>query len=96
MTRQPIDTVRYGSGLRADIFHDADAEQPYLHDDAVRIVVQHRRYIDPARGACGRDPEEVARWEQDNRRDWFTIPLFLYDHGGTLYRTGRSNPFHAR
>ena len=93
MTNEPVETVRYDSGLRAEIFHDPDAEQPFLRDDAVRLVVLHRRYIDPARGACGRDPGEVAQWEADNRREWFTIPLFLYDHGGTVYRTGRSNPF---
>lgn len=95
MTPPPIETVRYESGLRAEIFHDPDLEQPFRHDDAVGIVVLHRRYGDPARGACGRDPDEVRQWERENAHEWFTIPLFLYDHSGTVYRVGETNPFHC-
>ena len=76
---QPIHTLRFDAGLHAEIHHDLDAGQPYLHDDAVRIVVLHGRYIDPAHGACGRDPDQVARWQHDNKGEWFTIPLFLCD-----------------
>jgi hypothetical protein len=81
--------------LTARFFHDPDCEQPYHGDDTVRIVVLHRRYIDPSRGACGSTPDDVAAWEAENADAWFTIPLFLYDHSGTVYRTGRSNPFHC-
>jgi hypothetical protein len=91
----PVETMRFELGLHADIHHDPDAEIPYLDDDAVRIVVLHRRYVDPAGGACGRTPDEVAQWEHRHRREWFTIPLFLYDHSGTVYRVGWSNPFHC-
>ena len=59
----PVETIRFELGLHADIHHDPDAELPYLDDDAVRIVVLHRRYLDPAGGACGRTPDEVAQWE---------------------------------
>lgn len=90
-----IDTIKFENGLTARILHDADAEQPFADDDAVRIVILHRRYIDPSGGACGRDPDEVAAWERENPDEWFTIPLFLYDHSGTVYRVGRSNPFHC-
>lgn len=90
-----VDTLRFETGLYAEIHADCDAEQPYGDDDAVRIVVLHRRYSDPARGACGHDPDEVALWEGENRATWFTIPLFLYDHGGTIYRVGHTNPFHC-
>lgn len=82
-------------GHFARLSHDDDCPQPYDGDDAVRIVVLHRRYIDPAGGACGSTPEDVAAWEADNAEEWFTIALFLYDHSGTVYRTGHSNPFHC-
>ena len=91
----PVEILAFDNGLTARIYHDDWAEQPFAHDDAVRIVVLHRRYLDPADGECGRDPEEVAAWERDNAADWFTIPLFLYDHSGTMYRVGQSNPFHC-
>lgn len=88
-------TLQFECGFSARIYHDQDVEQPFEDDDAVRIVVLHRRYIDPSKGACGRDPDEVAEWERENAPDWFTIKLFLYDHSGTAYRVGHSNPFHC-
>ncbi|MDP2620283.1 MAG: hypothetical protein Q8P46_08910 [Hyphomicrobiales bacterium] len=91
----PVETIAFDHGLSANIFHDDFAERPFANDDAVRIVVLHRRYIDPSGGECGRDPGELAAWEYENADEWFTIPLFLYDHGGTVYRTGYSNPFHC-
>ena len=91
----PVDTIQFENGLSARIFHDADVEQPFSDDDAVRIVILHRRYLDPSHGECGRTPEEVAAWEEQNSGAWFTIPLFHYNHGGTLYRVGHSNPFHC-
>lgn len=91
-----VETIEFGRGLHAHIYHNADVEQPFAHDDDVRIVVLHRRYIDPSQGAIGRNPDEVAAWERENAREWFTIPLFLYDRSGTAYRVGYSNPFHCR
>lgn len=91
----PIETIELDGGLHARIYHDGDVEQPFGDDDAVRIVVLHRRYIDPSGGACGSDPDAVAAWERENATDWFTIPLFLYDHSGTAYCVGYSNPFHC-
>lgn len=89
----PLETIDFDHGLHARIYHDDFAERPYMHDDAVRIVILHRRYIDPSDGECGRDPDSVAEWERKNADEWFTIPLFLYDHSGTAYRVGHSNPF---
>lgn len=40
-------------------------------------------------------PDAVTAWERENAEGWFTIPLFLYDHSGTIYRVGHSNPFHC-
>lgn len=91
-----VDTLRFKGGLYANIHYDQDAEQPYRDDNAVRIVVLHRRYIDPAGGVCGIDPDAVAAWEHENKKNWFSIPLFLYDHSGTIYRAAWSNPFHCR
>jgi hypothetical protein len=91
----PVETIEFGRGLHASIYHDGDVEQPFAGDDAVRIVVLHRRYIDPSGGECGLDPDEVAAWQRENAPNWFTIPLFLYDHSGTIFRAGHSNPFHC-
>jgi hypothetical protein len=88
-----VSTVHFDHGLIGRIYHDTDVEQPYEADDGVRIVVLHRRYIDPSRGACGSTPDEVADWERANAAEWFIIPLFMYDHSGTVYRVGRTNPF---
>lgn len=92
----PVDTIEFENGVKARIFHDGDVEQPFACDDAVRIAVLHRRYVDPCGGACGSGPDEIAAWERENADEWYTIPLFLYDHGGTIYRVGQSNPFHCR
>ena len=72
-----------------NIFHD----HPYEDDAGVRVVILHRRYGDPANGACGRTPEEVEKWVEENSKEWFTTPLFLYDHSGAIYRVGEENPF---
>jgi hypothetical protein len=93
--RRPVETLRFDSGLYAEIHHDPDVEQPFADDEGTRIVVLHRRYHDPSRGACGREPDEVAEWELDHADAWFTIPVFLYDHSGTVYRVGETNPFHC-
>lgn len=90
-----VETILFDNGLSARIYHDDFAAQPFGFDDAVRIVVLHRRYIDPAGGACGRDPDEVAAWIDENADAWFTIPLFMYDHSATVYRVGYANPFHC-
>jgi hypothetical protein len=90
---EPIDTLRFDGGLYAHIHHDSDAERPYAGDDTVRIVVLHRRYGDPANGECGTTPDAVAQWERENAAEWLTMPLWLYDHSGTVYRVGAANPF---
>lgn len=90
-----IDSMKFESGITAEIHQDCDVEQPFDDDAAVRIVVLHRRYIDPSKGKCGRDPDEFAKWESENQDNWFIIPLYMYDHSGTAYRVGRSNPFHC-
>lgn len=87
------ETVR-GCKIAID-YDEFGAEQPYEDDDAVRIVVLHRRYINPAKGWAD-TPEEVAERETD--AEWIAFPLFMYDHSGTAYRVSRSggNPFCGR
>lgn len=88
-----LKNLEFPNGLKAGIDHDPDCEQPYADDEGVRIVVLHRRYKDPSEGKCGRSPDEVRRWAKDNARDWYVIPLWMYDHSGTAYAVGDQNPF---
>src|SRR5262245_3974431 len=91
MSRTSGKVLHCACGLHAEIVHDPGAARPYGGDDAGRIVIVHRSYADPAHRACGRDPEEVSQWERENAQAWFTIPLFLYDHSGTVSRVGETN-----
>lgn len=85
--------IEYKGGIVAEIEHDGDCGQPYADDEAVKIVVLHRRYVDPSGGVCGKTPEEVERWAKANKKDWYVVPLWMYDHSGTAYRVGAENPF---
>lgn len=87
-----VETLKLEDGLTARIVHDPDCERPFQNDDGVRIVVLHGKYRDPSEGACGRTPDEVARWERDNP-DWYSAPLWLYDHSGVAYAAAPANPF---
>jgi hypothetical protein len=40
--------LEFDRGFSARIYHDQDVEQPFQDDEAVRVVVLHGRYIDPA------------------------------------------------
>jgi len=90
-----IARIETESGYVAHLSHDEGCLQPYYDHESVRIVVLHRRYIDPANGACGKTPDEIATWELENAAEWWSIPLYMYDHSGTIYRTGYTNPFHC-
>ena len=74
----PADTLEFAHGLTARIYHDPDVENPLSCDDALRVVILHRRYIDPSNGACGQTPDEVAAWERENAAEWFTIIVATY------------------
>lgn len=87
-------TIDFGNGIVGKIYHDIDAENPYEGDDSTKIVILHRRYCDPAKWSCGKTPEEVERWAKKHP-GWFVMPLWLYDHSGTVYRVAESNPFHC-
>lgn len=82
-------------GFTAEIHYDQDTEMPYAGDEGLHIVVLHGRYIDPSKGAIGSDPKAVQKWCDENDSDWYTVPLWMYDHSGTVYRVGGENPFHC-
>jgi hypothetical protein len=58
--------LEFDTDFSARIYHNQDVEQPFQDDEAVHVVVLHRRYIDPAHGECGSSPDAVAAWEQEN------------------------------
>jgi hypothetical protein len=80
-------------GFTAQIMHDDDCERPYGDDEGVKLVVLHRNYLDPAKGALGRTADEVAAWMKENAREWYFANLYMYEHSGVAYRAGMSNPF---
>lgn len=88
-----IEKIELRDGYYAEIHHDSDVEQPHADDEGVHIVVLHGKYMDPSKGACGKTPDEVAKWEKKNAKSWYTVPLWLYDHSGTAYAVGATNPF---
>lgn len=90
-----IETIDLGDGKSAYIVPDQDCEQPFKDDEGVHIVVLSRRYSDPAKGACGTTPGEVADWEKRNP-DWYVLPMWFYDHSGIAFRAGAENPFSCR
>jgi hypothetical protein len=94
MSRGTVETIRSSiCRLKAVIEYDTDSSPPYGDDDAVRIVLLHRRYNDPSKGACGRTPNEVLAWAEENAEEWFTAALWVYEHSDVALRAGVSNPF---
>jgi hypothetical protein len=79
-----------------ELWNDTDTESPLSYGSEVRMVVLHRHYVDPSEGACGTTPEQVDRWARKHARSWHILPLWLYDHSGTVYRAGETNPFSCR
>jgi len=92
-----MDTIELENGRKIRFEHDQDCEAPFdvKYDSGTRIVVLHRRYVDPSKGECGTDPDEVEAWTKKNKAKWYIIPLWMYDHSGTAYRVGQNNPFNC-
>jgi hypothetical protein len=90
---ETIETVTLKHGLVARIEYDFDCPSPFEDDDGLLIVILHRHYADPSNGECGTTPDEVAEWRKANAREWYTVPLYLYEHGRCAYRVGQANPF---
>jgi hypothetical protein len=80
-------------GFTAEIHYDQDTEMPYAEDEGVHIVVLSRKYSDPAKGALGSDGASVERWRKENNAEWYSVPLWAYDHSGIVFRVGVQNPF---
>src|SRR5690606_7954537 len=88
-----IEKIDLANDHYAEIWHDDYVEQPYEDDDGVKIVILHRRHGDPSSGSCGSTPEDVLAWEQENSKEWYSIPLWMYDHSGIALSVGQTNPF---
>ncbi len=92
-----IEKIRLpGTRLVAKIEYDHDCEAPYSEDDAVTIVLLHREYNDPSKGACGTTPQEVAAWCSEHEEAWFSVPLWAYIHSGVALAAGQGNPFNCQ
>lgn len=89
-----LETLEFDQGIRVGIEHDPYAEAPYSGDDGVRIVLLHRRYLNP-NPECGTDRDEVEQWIRQNRKDWFVTNLYMYEHSGIALAAGGRNPFHC-
>jgi hypothetical protein len=68
------------------LWHDPDVDRPGLDDDAIKIVVFHRKYTNP-NPECGSTPDEVQGWCEANDGLFWWKPLYMYDHSGTTYST---------
>lgn len=89
----PIHTEVLPGGLTFNAYPDADIERPFDGDEDIKIVVLHRRYLNPAQGELD-TVEEVEAFEARAEEDgWFVLPLWLYDHGAVSYGAAESNPF---
>lgn len=87
-----IETINFDHGVYAEIIHDEDCQDP-RGDDGVKIVILHRRFINPSPDV-GKDSDEVLAWMKENKREWFFANLYMYEHGSVALRAGMSNPFH--
>lgn len=87
-----METLHYEerAGLTLRIVPDdcGDTENPIADDDAVRLAILHRRYINPARKYGLTDQESIEAAEREARRpgaEFIAFPVYMYDHSGTSY-----------
>lgn len=88
------------TGLTLKLVGDSDCECPVGGDEAVIFAVLHGRYVNPAADRDEGDFTTVegiqAFFDANNAHEpeWIVLPLFLYDHSGTVYRASlEGNPF---
>lgn len=77
------------------IIHDADGgNDPTENDEAIIMAVLHRRYTNPAQERGLTSPEAIAEFAEANQDTWREFPLFMYEHGNSIYRVSEGgNPF---
>lgn len=79
------------NGHTVTIEPDYQCENPLDHPD-FKVAILHGRYVNPS-PECGTTPEEIEAWQEENKRDYWTANLWLYDHGQVAYLAGETNPF---
>lgn len=88
-------TETHESGFSFKILLDdsGSTDSPIDGDESVVFFVFHRHLFNPGK-ALARGADELAIWEADNADTWESFPLYLYQHGATIYRPSRGgNPF---
>jgi hypothetical protein len=73
--------------MRFEIWNDTDTESPREWDNLGTFQVYHRRY---------RSPDPIVRTTPyiDPKTE-IGLKVWGYDHGGIIYATGDTNPFHC-
>lgn len=74
------------NGHRIEIHHDPDPQNPRDWDNLGTFQIYHRRYASPDK--IVRDPPHI-------NKDEIGLKVWGYDHGGVVYKTGETNPFHC-
>lgn len=79
------------TGCRSKIYYDQDADSPRQFGNSWVIATNSSRQIDEAL------PQEIGGTPMDYARENFDaeiiVPVYLYEHSGSTYRAGDSNPF---
>lgn len=94
--RDALETIEGppGSGLRALIYPNEDAEPPdSWGDDSVLLVTTSNRYFE--RVPKGWDPASSATPKEAKRRGYHCLPLYMYAHSGVALSLGRGYPFNC-
>lgn len=81
-----IETFDAPKGHTIEIHYDEQPESPreWGHDSTFWTF--HHRYTSP-------DPNPYNA--NHPPKDSISLPVYLYDHSGTIYRAAESNPFHC-
>jgi hypothetical protein len=74
------------SGHRIVIWHDSDSDSPRNWENLGTFQVYHRRY---------RSPDPIVREPPHINKNEIGLKVWGYDHGGIVYATGDTNPFHC-
>lgn len=81
-----IETIQH-EGHRIEVFYDPDPQNPREWGDNLgTFQIYHRRYA---------SPDKIVRDSPHINKDEIGLKVWGYDHGGVVYKTGETNPFHC-